>query len=74
MPLVKDFENNTKSLIQISQKMFTHGKSPKFKYESSMNDLNAHLMNDLTDQLNIINIYISYTSINKKININFLLT
>jgi asparagine synthase (glutamine-hydrolysing) len=49
MPLVKDFVNNTKSVIQISQKMFTHGKSPKFKYESSMNDLNTHLMNDLTN-------------------------
>jgi asparagine synthase (glutamine-hydrolysing) len=49
MPLVKDFVNNTKSVIQISQKMFTHFKSPKFKYESSMNDLNAHLMNDLTN-------------------------
>jgi asparagine synthetase B (glutamine-hydrolysing) len=49
MPLVKDFVNNTKSVIQISHKIFTHGKSPKFKYESSMNDLNAHLINDLTN-------------------------
>jgi asparagine synthase (glutamine-hydrolysing) len=49
MPLLKDFVNNSKSLIQISPNIFRNVKSPKFKYKTTKNDLNAHLINDLTD-------------------------
>lgn len=49
MPLLKDFVNNSKSLIQISQNLYQHGKSPKFEYKTTKNDLNAHLINDLTN-------------------------
>lgn len=49
MPLIKDFVNNTKSLILNDQTIYASGKSNKFKFKSSKNDLNAHLIDDLTN-------------------------
>ncbi len=49
MPFVKDLVNNAKSLILTNQHIFIEGKKNSFKYSFSKNDLNKHLIDDLTN-------------------------